>query len=432
MKIRSLFLIMIYCLVTVGCVTMGTVALRPAGDVSSFGKARISLIRSEDVAIGNRFQIKDNGETVGYLGTDGEPLVWDRVPGLMHLDALINKTQYQPFEIQIEPGINYLLKMKYLPKYKQRVLWTVVSAKPISHQSASFNGGIAPTKIEANGNALPDRESIDGGQKEEKGNTKNGQHWAVVVGVSKYRDSRIPSLRYAATDAKSFYEWLVSPRGGCYPPSRVKLLLNQNATRDAIREALFEWLGQALEEDALTIYFAGHGSPQSPDNARNLFLLPYDADYRKVATTGFPMWDIETALKRFVKARKVIVIADACHSGGVGESYDLARRAGRGIKVNAINSGLNDLSRIADGVCVITASDDKQFSQESRKWGGGHGVFTYYLLEGLQGEADYSRDGRVTLGELVPYLSEQVRRATRNAQSPTVAGKFDPAMAIGK
>lgn len=132
------------------------------------------------------------------------------------------------------------------------------------------------------------------------------------------------------------------------------------------------------------------------------------------------------------QGRKVIVVADACHSGGVGQSFDVARRAARAIKVNPISSGLQNLSKMGDGICVISASDDKQFSQEDRKWGGGHGVFTYFLLEGLKGEADYSKDGSVTLGELIPFLSEQVRRETRNAQSPTIAGKFDPAITIGR
>jgi len=59
-------------------------------------------------------------------------------------------------------------------------------------------------------------------------------------------------------------------------------------------------------------------------------------------------------------------------------------------------------------------------------------VFTYFLLKGLKGEADYNQDARVSLGELIPFLSEQVRRETRNAQSPTVAGKFDPALSVGR
>jgi len=112
-------------------------------------------------------------------------------------------------------------------------------------------------------------------------------------------------------------------------------------------------------------------------------------------------------------------------------AYDIARRADRGLKVNPISSGLQNLSKVGDGVCVISASDEKQFSQEGRNWGG-HGVFTFFLMKGLKGEADYNKDKTVTLGELIPYLSEQVRRATKNAQSPTVAGKFDPALSVGK
>jgi uncharacterized caspase-like protein len=82
------------------------------------------------------------------------------------------------------------------------------------------------------------------------------------------------------------------------------------------------------------------------------------------------------------------VIADACHSGGVGQQFDIARRAGRSEIPNPISAGLQELSGIGEGVCVLSASDDKQFSQESRKWGGGHGVFTYFLLQGLKGAAD--------------------------------------------
>jgi hypothetical protein len=262
--------------------------------------------------------------------------------------------------------------------------------------------------------------------------TSAGVQWALIIGISKYRDSKVPGLRYASADARAFYDWAVSSAGGRIPPSRVKLLLDENATGAAIKDGLFNWLTKALAEDVVTIYFAGHGSPQAPDQTDNLFLLPYDADYSNVATTGFPMWDIETALKRFIKSRKVIVIADACHAGGVGQAFDIAWRMGRGIKVNPISSGLHSLSKVGDGVCVISASDDKQYSQESQKWGGGHGVFTHFLLKGLSGKADFNKDSYVTLGEIIPYLSEQVRRATNNAQCPVVAGRFDPALSIGR
>jgi hypothetical protein len=259
-----------------------------------------------------------------------------------------------------------------------------------------------------------------------------GARWAVIIGISQYKDTRIAALRYAAADARSFYDWIVSPNGGRYAPAMVTVLLDAQATGVSIRKALFEWLAQAIEEDTVTIYFAGHGSPQSPDHPENLFLLPYDTQYDSVPTTGFPMWDIETALKRFIKAKRVIVITDACHAGGVGQAFDVARRSGRGLNVVPMASTFQNLSRISEGVCIISASDDNQMSQEGSQWGGGHGVFTFHLMEALKGKADYNKDGVVTLGELIPFLSEQIRRETRNAQTPTVAGRFDPALSIGK
>jgi uncharacterized caspase-like protein len=291
--------------------------------------------------------------------------------------------------------------------------------------------------------SVPDATSAAPGRKPEPGSPEpkpaapppaaaRAQHWAVVVGVSDYADSRIPSLRFASADARSVYDWLVDPNGGRYAPARVRLLLDREASATNIRDALFNWLRQAIAEDVVLIYFAGHGSPDSPDGAQNLFLLPHDTRYDNVAATGFPMWDIETALKRFIPARRVVVIADACHSGGVGASFDLARRAVSGTRENPIASGLQSLSKVGDGIAVISASDEKQLSAEGSRFGGGHGVFTYFLIEGLKGAADYNRDSRVSLGELIPYLSENVRRETQSAQSPTVAGKFDPAISIAR
>lgn len=254
------------------------------------------------------------------------------------------------------------------------------------------------------------------------------RRWALVIGISEYRDSRVPKLRYASADAKAFHQWLVSDDGGGYDREHVRLLCDVKATCDNIREALFDWLKRPIEEDLVTIYYAGHGSPESPDNLKNLFLLPYDVDYSRLSATAFPMWDIETSLTRFIKAKRVIIIADACHAAGVGQQFDVARRMGRGMKVNPIGKAWTDLTDVGDSVCILSAADASQYSQEGEEWGGGHGVFTYFLIEGLKGAADSNRDGRVVVGELAPYLSEQVRRATGSAQCPRIAGDFDPAL----
>ena len=67
----------------------------------------------------------------------------------------------------------------------------------------------------------------------------------------------------------------------------------------------------------------------------------------------------------------------------------------------------------------MTASDIGETSAESRKWGGGHGVFTYFLMEGLKGKADQDRDGTVTAGELFDFVRDQVILATSRQQNPT-------------
>ena len=98
----------------------------------------------------------------------------------------------------------------------------------------------------------------------------------------------------------------------------------------------------------------------------------------------------------------------------------------------ALTEGFQDLSSVADGVCVISASSPEQFSQEGHEWGGGHGVFTHFLLRGLKGEADSDKDGAVNLGEITLYLSQKVRRETANAQTPMVHGSFDLALTIAR
>lgn len=403
-----------------GCAIKTTQSI-PKPTTQSPGKEKVRIVvtrPADDVDCGWLY-VLDDGKTIGQLGCGGA-LVWDRPIGKITLSARNIFGRYSPYIFHATKSKIYNLYISY-QHYR-----TVKTFSSEIYPSASDKSSYKKNKVKKE----PIPASVGSGLKVET--FRQVEKWGLIIGISNYRDTQIPGLRYSAADAKAFYKWCISPDGGKYSPSRVKILLDQKATARNIRNALFVWLRQALEEDMVTIYFAGHGSSESPDSNTNLFLLPYDVNYNDVASTGFPMWDIETALRRFVKAKKVVVIADACHSGGIGQAFDVARRTNRAIKVNPISSGLQNLSKIGDGVCVISASNEKQLSQESQNWGGGHGVFTYFLLKGLEGEADYNNNNRVTLGELIPFLSEKVRRETSNSQSPVVAGKFDPALSIGK
>ena len=244
-----------------------------------------------------------------------------------------------------------------------------------------------------------------------------GQRFAVVVGVSEYSDRSISGLRYADDDALAFYGFLVSERAGLggFDPENVKLLLNEEATYRNIRTALFTFLMAATERDVVMLYFAGHGAPD-PFRPTEHYLLSYDTNVESLAGTALPMSDVSEAVRR-IRARDVIVITDACHSAAVGTQMAMRSEA-----PNAINRVfLDQMASTTGGYVSITASEVNQFSQEDARWGGGHGVFTHYLLEGLDGAADADQDRIVTLGEVFEFVRDRVQRETRNAQVPTVS-----------
>lgn len=378
----------------------------------------------------NGFKVTDDGMHIGDLGPNGT-LLWERSSGPMHLvigPKIMNMGDFSPVNDNLQGARKYSFTVDWpavYPLSRNCVKRTATAALPVTEQRYASTPEPSPPE------AMPEPAG-DGHSSGTAPAQPILRRWALVIGISKYRDSEVPRLEFASADATAFHQWLVSPTGGAYEPAHVKLLCDEQATGTAIRDALFNWLKQPIEEDLVTIYYAGHGSPESPDNLKNLFLLPYDVDYSRIGSTGFPMWDIETSLKRFIRAKRVVIIADACHAAGVGQQFDIARRAGRGMKVNPVGKGFSDLSSVGDSVCVLSAADASQYSQEGERWGGGHGVFTHYLLQGLDGKGDTNGDGTVTVGELIPYVSEQVRRATGSAQCPRTAGSFDPALTIGK
>ena len=254
----------------------------------------------------------------------------------------------------------------------------------------------------------------------------------MIIGVGDYAEAgeRLESLRFADKDAEAFRNFLVSKQGGSFPPSHVLLLTNEQATTRAVRKAMFGFLKQAIAEDLVIIYFSGHGAGD-PDRPENLYLLTHDTEPADIAGTAFPMRDIRTALETTIEAQRVVVLADACHSGGVSQEMQT-----RGVRIGTQNEAINrywsQLSQTGAGRVIFTSSQAGETSQESAKWGGGHGVFTWAMLEGMKGAADTDGDGIVTLGETIRYTDQRVRRETRSAQHPSVAGEqYDPNLPMG-
>ena len=224
-----------------------------------------------------------------------------------------------------------------------------------------------------------------------------GRLFAVVIGISHYAKSngQINDLRYADRDAQAMLDFLKSPAGGGLAEEDTLVLLNDAATTESIRHALFSFLTKPQEQDTVVIYIAGHGAPD-PLDPRNLYLITADTKPDDMGGTAFPMWQMQDVFERILKAKRVLTFADTCHSYGFS-----GLRAGASQKHanNLVNQYLQRYASKGQRA-VITASDISESSFEDAKWGDGHGVFTYFLLRGLQGEADRNHDGVVTAGEL--------------------------------
>jgi uncharacterized caspase-like protein len=248
--------------------------------------------------------------------------------------------------------------------------------------------------------------------------------WAVIVGISEYQHRSL-NLRWAHRDAEELYELLLTPAGGSFAADHVQLLVDQAATTQAVSRALRSFLKKPAREDVVLIYFACHGGPD-PDRPNNLYLLTHDTDPDDIAGTALPMREIDLSLRENLLAERVVVLADTCHSAGIGGG--IGRRS-VSAEAGVVNAYLDAMSAARGGLALLTSAEASETSQEDARWGDGHGVFTYYLLEGLRGADDgfsQPRDGKVAVGELFDYVRQQVQQATANSQHPAIGSNpFD-------
>lgn len=248
--------------------------------------------------------------------------------------------------------------------------------------------------------------------------TRIGVH-VVAIGISAYRSSDIPPIPHAAHDAKMFARFL--QEAGGVPKGRVRVLANEEATRGTITGVLKDWLGRHVQEDHLVlVYYAGHGAPD-PKGEPEAYFVPYDGD-PQLPSTLLSRREVAELLKA-LPTKKALLILDSCFSGK-GRSVVLLAEGGRPI-VAAIESPY------WQGVTVLAAASWEQISNDYEP--GKHGLFTYYLLKGMQGEADSDQDGEVELEELYRYVREQVQQKSLEVvgreQTPTVVPE-DSALSI--
>ena len=224
--------------------------------------------------------------------------------------------------------------------------------------------------------------------------------YAVIVGVEDYRD--LPKVDYAKRDAEMVRRYLVKALG--YREQNIVTILNGRVTRSQLEARLEKWLPKQVSEspDAeVFVYYGGHGAPDP--NTNQAFLVPYDGDPAFLETTAYPLRRLYQALGD-LPAKQVMLVMDSCFSGAGGRSV-----IAKGSRPMLIT--VEDPLMASQNMVVWSAAAGNQISSafpEKR-----HGLFTYYFLKGLQGEADANKDGAVDVAELYAYLKPKVETAAR-------------------
>jgi WD40 repeat protein len=226
--------------------------------------------------------------------------------------------------------------------------------------------------------------------------------YVLAVGISNYQDKSI-SLGLPAKDAKDFASSFKTQQGTLYREVITKVLTDQTATKNDILDGL-EWIQrETTSKDVAMIFLAGHGVN---DPSGIFYFLPFDADVEKIKRSCLPFSEVKNTVSSI--AGKVVVFADACHSGNI-----MGTRRG-GVDITGV---VNELASSENGAIVFTSSTGRQYSLEAPEWG--NGAFTKALVEGISGKADYNKNGRITAKMLDLYVSERVKDLTKGQQSPT-------------
>ncbi len=238
---------------------------------------------------------------------------------------------------------------------------------------------------------------------------ENADDVALVVGVENY-SSEMPEAEFAERDAQAVKAHLMALG---LPERNIKFLLGSQATRGRLEGALEDWLPRMAKPGGrVFFYFSGHGAPDP--ESRQAFLVPWDGEPGLLSKTALPLKQVYQDLNA-LKAKQVVVVLDSCFSGAGGRSV-----LARGIRplVTQIDAsparGGKILLFAASGGAEITGTLKDQ----------GHGIFTYYFLKGLDGEAQ-DASGAVTPRGLYDYLKPKVQDAASGQsreQTPVLEG----------
>lgn len=256
---------------------------------------------------------------------------------------------------------------------------------------------------------------IDVDQNIPKGRVKNADAVAVVIGISRYKNVDVPSVDFAKRDATVMKQYLTNQFG--FDERRIIYADDENAALTDFKRIFEEQLANYVQEGKsdVFIYYSGHGVPDP--ETKEAYFVPYDCNPNYAKSTGYKLSEFYERLST-LKARTVTVVIDACFSGASEKGMLLKNISPVFIRFRSPIAGI-------DNGIVFTSSTGQQVSTwyHNKK----HGLFTYFFLKGLRGDADKNGDKQVTVEEMENYLTltvpGQARYLSNREQTPQVIAR---------
>jgi uncharacterized caspase-like protein len=247
---------------------------------------------------------------------------------------------------------------------------------------------------------------------------------ALIVGIADYQGIRkLPRVE----DARDLADVLADPALGGYPKDHVQLLEDAQATNQAIRAAL-ERLAKSADADATVfLYFSGHGGRIDDGPHAGQYLLPVDTIYpsaENLARTAVSGAEFTAALAA-IKARRLTVVLDCCHAGGIGEPRDL-------VPTEKVDPGLSDnyLEALKAGAGRAIIAATRATTPAYVRQGARYGIFTGHFLDGLRGSAP-GAGGVIRIFDLYDYTQRKVVADQPN-QHPVFKAELEENYALAR
>ncbi|YAF98609.1 MAG: caspase family protein [Nodularia sp. CChRGM 3473] len=228
------------------------------------------------------------------------------------------------------------------------------------------------------------------------------QGHACIVGVG-------GDLPNTVDDAVGLANILKDAERCAYPPEQVHLLTKEQANREGILAALDQLAHSTTSDSTVIVYFSGHGYQVKSSIAKTYYLMPFGYKETDLLDTAISGAEFTTKLQA-ISAKKLLVLLDCCHAGGLGDTSKLGYEAEKAPLPPEAQALFNE----GKGRVAIASSqaDEKSFA------GRPYSAFTLALIEALAGKGASQKDGYVRVADLAMYAREVVPRRTRDRQHP--------------